>query len=44
MDPERLVLGALLKKSKKSTEDLTESGYNQWTNIDDNLSNCHIGT
>ena len=37
LDPEGLALGALLKKSKKSREDLIESGYNRWTNNDDNL-------
>ena len=37
LDPKGLALGALLKKSKKSREDLIESGYNRWTNNDDNL-------
>ena len=42
MDPERLALGALLKKSKKSREDLIESGYNRWTNNDDNLPDWFV--
>ena len=37
LDPEGLALGALLKKSKKSRQDLIESGYNRCTNNDDNL-------
>ena len=42
LDPEGLALGALLKKSKKSREDLIESGYNRWTNNDDNLPDWFV--
>ena len=42
LDPEGLALGALLKKSKKSREDLIESGYNRWTNNDDSLPDWFV--
>ena len=42
LDPEGLALGALLKKSKKSREDLIESGNNQWNNNDDNLPDWFV--
>jgi len=42
LDPEGLALGAILKKSKKSREDLVESGYNRWTNNDDNLPDWFV--
>ena len=42
LDPEGLALGAVLKKSKKSREDLIESGYNRWTNNDDSLPDWFV--
>jgi len=42
LDPEGLALGALLKKSKKSKEDLIENCYNRWTNNDDNLPDWFV--
>ena len=42
LDPEGLAMGALLVQSKKKREDLIESGYNRWTNSDDNLPDWFV--
>ena len=42
LDPEGLAIGALMVQSKKKCEDLIESGYNRWTNNDENLPDWFI--